>query len=78
MSRIAMGLHVGATIRRLEQLFPEVDCRGACHYPDGVVRFVRTALRTFEDEVARHNRHHECRLSEPPTLPIPAADRSWR
>jgi hypothetical protein len=31
-----------------------VDGRGGCAHPDGAVRLVRTALRTFDAELERH------------------------
>jgi NADH:ubiquinone oxidoreductase subunit F (NADH-binding) len=34
----------------------EVRGRGACHHPDGAVRFVESALRVFEADVERHRR----------------------
>jgi NADH:ubiquinone oxidoreductase subunit F (NADH-binding) len=32
----------------------EIRGRGACHHPDGAVRFVESALRVFEDDIERH------------------------
>ena len=48
-----------------------VERRGACGHPDGVARFVRSALRVFGDHAAVHARRGSC----PPTapfLPVPA------
>ena len=78
MSSIAAGRDVKATVDRLHQLFDEVRGRGACHYPDGVIRFVDTALSTFDDEVARHAAHRRCLLAPPPSMPIPAYDGRWQ
>jgi NADH:ubiquinone oxidoreductase subunit F (NADH-binding) len=51
LARLARGEHVADEVERLSRL---VDGRGACHHPDGTVRFVRSSLRVFADEVARH------------------------
>ena len=32
----------------------EVRGRGACHHPDGAVRFVESALRVFGDDIDWH------------------------
>ncbi|MDX6392344.1 MAG: hypothetical protein QOJ73_3407, partial [Streptosporangiaceae bacterium] len=58
-----------AAIRRWAGL---VEGRGACHHPDGTVRFVRSALHVFAEEIDRHE-HGRC--SAPggrPFLPVPA------
>jgi NADH:ubiquinone oxidoreductase subunit F (NADH-binding) len=46
--------------------------RGACHHPDGFVRFVGSALGVFAGETARHARG-QCRATDrSPFLPVPA------
>jgi NADH:ubiquinone oxidoreductase subunit F (NADH-binding) len=39
---------------RLSRWLEQVDGRGACSHPDGAVRLIRSALRAFRGEVARH------------------------
>lgn len=75
---LAAGMHAPGTVERLHGWFGDVRGRGACHYPDGVVRFVATALEVFEDEVARHDRDGGCHAAPPPVLPIPVSDGSWQ
>jgi len=38
----------------------QVDGRGACHLPNGAVRFVRTGLAVFAQEIEDHRRHGPC------------------
>jgi NADH:ubiquinone oxidoreductase subunit F (NADH-binding) len=45
---------------RLERRLTEVDGRGACRHPDGVVRLVRSALEVFAPEVAAHESGRPC------------------
>jgi NADH:ubiquinone oxidoreductase subunit F (NADH-binding) len=78
LARVADGTHSPRTVPRLRGWFDDVRGRGACHYPDGVVRFVATALDVFEDEIARHDHNGRCLAAPPPTLPIPPSDGSWR
>ncbi len=52
-----------------------VEGRGACRHPDGVARFVRSALRVYEDHAALHLKRGPCRSPAPPFLPIPRTAR---
>ncbi len=56
-----------------------VTGRGACHHPDGTVRFVRSALTVFEHEITLH-RQGRCTAAGAPStvrgrpfLPVPEA-----
>jgi NADH:ubiquinone oxidoreductase subunit F (NADH-binding) len=46
----------------------EIRGRGACHHPDGAVRFVASALSVFADEIEWH-RHERCG-AQPAGLPL--------
>jgi NADH:ubiquinone oxidoreductase subunit F (NADH-binding) len=49
-----------------------IDGRGACRHPDGVTRFVRTALVVFKDHVASHLGGQPCSVAHAPgVLPCP-------
>ena len=52
-----------------------VEGRGACRHPDGVARFVRTALRVFESHIALHLQRGPCHTTAQPFLPIRSARR---
>ena len=45
---------------RLERWSDQVQGRGACHHPDGVVRFLRSALAVFSLDFEDHQRHGPC------------------
>jgi hypothetical protein len=52
-----------------------VEGRGACHHPDGVVRFLRSAMAVFADELDDHRHHGPCAAcARPPVLAIPRSD----
>ena len=40
--------------KQLEERLGQIDGHGACRHPDGVVRFVRSALVTFAEDFSRH------------------------
>jgi NADH:ubiquinone oxidoreductase subunit F (NADH-binding) len=48
-----------------------VQGRGACHHPDGTVRFVRSALTVFATELSRHEKGQCSATSRRPFLPLP-------
>jgi NADH:ubiquinone oxidoreductase subunit F (NADH-binding) len=49
-----------SSTHELERLGRLVSGRGACRHPDGVVRFVESALETFGDDFARHASGRGC------------------
>ena len=83
LPRIAAGLAELAgprprrqTVADLERWAGLVTGRGACHHPDGTVRFVRSALTTFAPEIARHATGQCCAsyhgaTNRRPFLPLP-------
>jgi NADH:ubiquinone oxidoreductase subunit F (NADH-binding) len=44
--------------------------RGACHHPDGTVRFVRSALQVFRGEIRRHEQGRCSATTARPFLPL--------
>ena len=54
-----------------------VERRGACHHPDGTVRFLRSALSVFADEVALHEAGRCSATTNEPFLPIPAGSPAY-
>jgi NADH:ubiquinone oxidoreductase subunit F (NADH-binding) len=60
--------------RRLHRALAEIAGRGACHHPDGAVRMVASALRTFAVDVRAHLYGSSCRHSgEGGFFPVPEA-----
>ena len=63
----------------LRYLLPLVDKRGACHFPDGAIALVASALRVFAGDLQRHLSRGPCpAASRPPVLPIPRTPGSPR
>jgi NADH:ubiquinone oxidoreductase subunit F (NADH-binding) len=48
-----------------------VEGRGACHHPDGTVRFLRSALRVFGPEIRLHQQGRCSAATARPFLPVP-------
>ena len=57
----------------LERWAGLVAGRGACHHPDGSVRFIRSALRVFAGEAGLHEQGRCSGTDSRPFLPVPAA-----
>ena len=51
LAELAGRGHRRQTLADLERWSGLVEGRGACHHPDGTVRFVRSALTVFEPEI---------------------------
>jgi hypothetical protein len=58
----------------LRRWLGQVDGRGGCAHPDGAVRLVRSALRTFSAELERHAAGR-CSCGPPGLLPVPSGSR---
>jgi NADH:ubiquinone oxidoreductase subunit F (NADH-binding) len=66
------------TIEDLERWCGLLPGRGACHHPDGSVRFVLSALTVFADELARHERGRCSATTWQPFLPVPQTNADWK
>jgi NADH:ubiquinone oxidoreductase subunit F (NADH-binding) len=61
------------SVQRLWDVCGLTEGRGACRHPDGVVRFVRSGLTVFKDEIRLHQRDGACALvGAPRFLPVPS------
>ncbi len=77
LSSIGAGTADADVLARLARWAGQVDGRGACGHPDGVVRFVRSALGVFAEEFEDHRRHGPCDACDRPgVLAVPHARRS--
>ena len=72
LERLAEG--DGEAVEQLRRWTSQVRRRGACRHPDGVARFVDSALDVLTDEVDRHRRR-ACRRRTRGILPVPKARR---
>lgn len=62
VARLARGDREPRLLAEIERTGRLVDGRGACHHPDGTIRMVRSALRTFAADADAH-RHGHCRAA---------------
>jgi NADH:ubiquinone oxidoreductase subunit F (NADH-binding) len=62
----------GDEAARIAHWCTQVRGRGACHHPDGAVRFTASALAVFAEEIHQHVDHSACSGRRGvPLLPIP-------
>jgi hypothetical protein len=54
---------------RLARWAGQVTARGACRHPDGVARFVLSALTAFEEDLTLHLRKGRCSGRDRVVLP---------
>jgi NADH:ubiquinone oxidoreductase subunit F (NADH-binding) len=72
---LAVGPWDDRTMASLDRWLGVVPGRGACHHPDGAVRFVLSALAVFADDVAGHRAGRPCAGgSAAVVLPVPRRD----
>jgi NADH:ubiquinone oxidoreductase subunit F (NADH-binding) len=68
--RLATGSASRGAYLDLRRWSEEIRGRGACHHPDGAVRFVLSALDTFADEFEDHAQHGACERCSDAVLPV--------
>lgn len=63
---------------RIAAMIPLIEGRGACRHPDGATALAASALRTFCDDTAWHERRGPCwAVRNPPLLPVPGDVEYW-
>ena len=79
LDSIAAGKNVRFETGRIARWTHQIEGRGACHLPDGAIRFVATALDVFSDHIEQHTTRGGCQQARhKPLLPLPDADhREW-
>jgi NADH:ubiquinone oxidoreductase subunit F (NADH-binding) len=76
LGSVARGVPYAAVAADLERWRAIVPGRGACHHPDGAIRFVTSSLDVFAREFAEHGRGVRCtRCARPPVLAVTARER---
>jgi NADH:ubiquinone oxidoreductase subunit F (NADH-binding) len=79
---MAAGTATERTNADVVRWLDDVSQRGACHLPDAVVEFLRSAFAVFDEEFSRHELHWRCTATNlEPLLPLPdpaTRDWSWR
>ena len=79
MEDVAAGRAGFAMLQRLHRWAGQIEGRGACRFPDGAVRLLRSALAVFERDLADHVRRTPCPgAGGPAQLPIPVRGDAWR
>jgi NADH:ubiquinone oxidoreductase subunit F (NADH-binding) len=81
LAELAQPPPAGPALANLERWAGLVTGRGACHHPDGTVRFVASALTVFGAEIAEHARGRCSATRRDLFLPVTApalAESDWR
>ncbi len=68
---LAHGSGGADLIGRMERRLSQIDGRGACRHPDGVVRLVRSAMAVFAEDVRAHSGGRPCPGARAPSVMIP-------
>jgi NADH:ubiquinone oxidoreductase subunit F (NADH-binding) len=69
LQRLAEGR--ASDLSTLRRWTGQVDGRGACHHPDGVIRLVRSAVDVFGPELEQHAQGWCCATRTTRILPVP-------
>jgi NADH:ubiquinone oxidoreductase subunit F (NADH-binding) len=78
-TELAHGTGRSNGVAQLARWGTQVEGRGACRFPDGAVRFLRSALELFGDDLARHAGGFPCAGAQRPlTLPARPSIGGWR
>jgi NADH:ubiquinone oxidoreductase subunit F (NADH-binding) len=76
LDSLAAGTADAHVLARLQRWCGQVTGRGACRHPDGVVRFLRSALDVFAGEFDDHRRYGPCDACDRrPVLAVPGSRR---
>jgi NADH:ubiquinone oxidoreductase subunit F (NADH-binding) len=81
LAELAKPRPAEASLANLQRWAGLLNGRGACHHPDGTVRFVGTALRVFAAEIAEHAAGRCTATHSAPFLPVtapPETESDWR
>jgi NADH:ubiquinone oxidoreductase subunit F (NADH-binding) len=81
LDHLVRGVRGGEEVHsRLQRRLQVISERGACAHPDGAVRLVASALRTFGADLAEHLAGRPCDGTGRSWLPIPASrpPSDWR
>jgi NADH:ubiquinone oxidoreductase subunit F (NADH-binding) len=74
---LRLGTVRGDVLARLTRWAGDIEGRGACRYPDGAVRFMRSALETFSSDAYAHALGRRCSGAKRPLiLPLPDVRRA--
>lgn len=73
---LADGRASDDALRRLSRWGAQLAGRGACHHPDGTVRFLRSATVVFAEELEEHRRFGRCDACHAPSVLLPSRTRT--